>query len=230
MAKIKWGSIVTDGRGKVGGQVYSKNKFGAYLRNKVTPVNPQTLAQTQARTRFVGFSQGWRGLTSVQRQQWNDATINFPKTNQFGDTVYLTGAQLYQSLNNTLQVTSSSTLTAPPTPASVTAITAATLTAAKGTPAMSLTFAPTPVPASTSYLIYMTNGVSPGVSFVKNLYRLVTVIAAAATSPQALLTAYAAKYGAVPAAGQVVFCRIVPVNTLTGQQGTGFEVSAVVAA
>ena len=38
--KIKFGSEVVDGRGKIGGHVYSKNKGGAYKRTKVTPSNP----------------------------------------------------------------------------------------------------------------------------------------------------------------------------------------------
>jgi len=40
--KMKFGAIVVDGRGKIGGHVASKNRGGAYLRTKVTPSNPQT--------------------------------------------------------------------------------------------------------------------------------------------------------------------------------------------
>ena len=29
--KMKWGALVVDGRGKIGGQVASKNRAGAYL-------------------------------------------------------------------------------------------------------------------------------------------------------------------------------------------------------
>jgi hypothetical protein len=44
--KMKFGAIVTEGRGKIGGHVASKNKSGAYLRTKVTPVNRQSVAQS----------------------------------------------------------------------------------------------------------------------------------------------------------------------------------------
>lgn len=230
MAKIQLGAFVTDIRNKVGGSVFSKNRAGAYVRNKVTPVNPSTVAQGNSRSRFTGFSQGWRGLTSGQQSQWRDATSSFPKTDQFGNIYYLSGAQLYQSLNNSLKVVGASAITAPPVPSSVEAVTSATLTMTKGTPSASLAFAPSPVPANTAFMIYATPGVSPGVSFVKNQYRLIGVISSADTTPEDILSAYTAKYGLVPAAGQRVYIKLVPVNTVTGQQGIGYETSSIVGA
>ena len=44
MAKIKFGMMMTDASGKLGGQVFSKNRGGSYVRTKVTPTNPQTAA------------------------------------------------------------------------------------------------------------------------------------------------------------------------------------------
>ena len=55
MAKIKFGMMMTDARGKLGGQVFSKNKGGAYVRTKVTPSNPQTIAQTTRRALFAAI-------------------------------------------------------------------------------------------------------------------------------------------------------------------------------
>ena len=230
MAKILFTAVVADMRNKLAGSVFSKNRAGAYVRTKVTPVNPSSVAQSSARSRFTNFSQGWRGLSAAQQSQWRDATSAFPKTDQFGNIYYLSGAQLYQSLNNTIKLVNGVALTAPPTPSDVPALTSIALTAAKGSPAMSLAFTPTPVPANTAYLVYATPGVSPGVSFVKNQYRLIDVIDSSSTSPEDLLTAYTAKYGLVPNAGQRVYVKLVPVNKATGQQGIGLETSAIVAA
>ena len=57
--KLKFGAIVTDGRGKIGGHVASKNRSGAYLRTKVTPSNPNTVAQVQVRSILASLSQSW---------------------------------------------------------------------------------------------------------------------------------------------------------------------------
>ena len=48
--KIKWGALVVDGRGKLGGHVAAQNRGGSYLRTKVTPSNPQTTFQTGVRS------------------------------------------------------------------------------------------------------------------------------------------------------------------------------------
>ena len=63
MAKIKLSAIVSEMRGKLNGSVFSKNRGGAYIRTKVTPVNPQSLAQGLVRATLTNLSQAWRGLT-----------------------------------------------------------------------------------------------------------------------------------------------------------------------
>ena len=49
MAKILMTAIVADIRNKLNGSVFSKNRYGAYVRTKVTPVNPQSTAQQNTR-------------------------------------------------------------------------------------------------------------------------------------------------------------------------------------
>jgi len=83
--KIKFGALVVDGRGKIGGHVASKNRGGAYLRTKVTPVNPQTSFQNAVRNRLTAFAQAWRGLAASQRAAWNSSVSDFSKTDIFGD-------------------------------------------------------------------------------------------------------------------------------------------------
>lgn len=100
--KIKFGAIVTDGRGKIGGHVASKNRSGAYLRTKVTPSNPDTPAQSQARSLLGSLSQAWRDLTDAQRLAWNSAVTDWSKTDIFGDIKNPTGLNLYIKVNANL--------------------------------------------------------------------------------------------------------------------------------
>src|SRR5689334_14742391 len=99
MGKIKLGSIVVDIRGKVGGHVYSKNRGGSYMKNKVTPSNPQTSSQTSIRAVFTSLSQGWRDLTNDERLQRESAVQGFARTDVFGDVKNPTGNTLYIRLN-----------------------------------------------------------------------------------------------------------------------------------
>lgn len=100
--KLKFGAIVTDGRGKIGGHVASKNRSGAYLRTKVTPSNPNTVAQAQARGILASLSQGWGQLTDSQRLGWNDAVKEWGTTDIFGDIKNPSGINLFVKLNANL--------------------------------------------------------------------------------------------------------------------------------
>lgn len=102
--KIKFGAIVTDGRKKLGGHVFSKNRYGNYVRTNGIPTNPQTVFQQEQRARLSIFSEGWSGLTEAQRRGWNDAVDNFKRTDVFGDLKKPTGKNLYTRLNMELDL------------------------------------------------------------------------------------------------------------------------------
>lgn len=102
MAKIKFGMMMTDARGKLGGQVFSKNRGGAYIRTKVTPSNPRTADQQANRTLLGSLSQGWSALTAEQRLSWNSAVSAWAKTNIFGDIHNPSGKNLYVQLNKNI--------------------------------------------------------------------------------------------------------------------------------
>ena len=104
MAKIKFGMMMTDASGKLGGQVFSKNRGGSYVRTKVTPINPQSVAQSAIRNVFAAISQGWSALTDAQRQSWNAAVDSYGKTDVFGDIRNPSGKNLFQRLNQNLAI------------------------------------------------------------------------------------------------------------------------------
>ena len=228
-AKIKMGAFVTDIRNKVGGTVFSKNRGGAYTKNKVSPAQPNTSYQTTARTRMTTYSQGWRSLTTAQQAAWNAAVNNFQGTDVFGDIKTPSGQNLYGKLNINIAQAGGTAITSPPLPAAVVGPTTITLTAAAGTPAMSLAWTGGAVPASTTWLIEMTGQLSAGRFSVKSMYRIVTTAAAAATTPANLLTAYNTKFGTL-VAGTKIFVKVTPIGTTTGIKGTALTTSCIVAA
>lgn len=226
MAKIKFSAFLTDMRGKVNGTVFSKNRSGAYARTKVSPINPQTVRQSAVRSQLTALAQAFRSLTAAQIAAWNSAVSNFTGTNVFGDTVKPSGINLYCRLNMNLNQIGGTLIANPPLPTEVPPVESLTLTANGTVAALSLAFAPTPVPASTDWIVEATAPVSPGKSFVKSEYRQIQVIAAAATTPQSLLAAYAAKFGN-PITGQKIFVRVTPVDNTTGQRGLPLTTFAV---
>lgn len=103
MARIKFGMMMTDARGKLGGHVFTKAKSGATIRTKVTPLNPKTSAQSEARSALSANSQAWRMLSENQRLAWNSAAQEVSKTNAFGDTYFPSGKNYFTQINNNLR-------------------------------------------------------------------------------------------------------------------------------
>lgn len=225
--KIKFGSLVSDGRGKIGGHVASKNRAGAYIRTKVTPVNPSSLAQVNVRQRLATLSSGWRGLTNSQRLQWNNAVSSFSKTDIFGDIRNPTGANLYQKLNNQLAIIGVGAMDVPPLPVAVPSLSSLTVTQASGG-ATSLGFAESPLPAGHTLVLRATPAQSPGKSFVKSEFRIIGLVDAGVATPFVATTQYNTKFGAPGEAGQKVFVEAFFVNEVTGQKGLPIQAVALI--
>lgn len=94
MAKIQFGVIVTQGRGKLNGSQFSVNRSGAVLQNKCQQRRGTTSAQSAARSGFSFLGRYWRTLSPTQQAENNSATPNYPYTDKFGNTRYFTGYQL----------------------------------------------------------------------------------------------------------------------------------------
>jgi hypothetical protein len=115
MAKVNYGTIVNDARGKVNGTVFSKNKSGAYVRRKVTPANPNTGRQSAARSYLAQLSQGWSGtLNAAERAAWISYAQTYPRLDVFGNAVTLSGMNMFVSLNAVLLNSGLTIITTPP--------------------------------------------------------------------------------------------------------------------
>lgn len=201
-------------RGKLNGSVASRNRGGAFLRNKVTPLNPKSTFQVAARNLLTQFAQSWRGLTEAQRTAFNGAVENFKKTDIFGDLRAPSGEQLYIRLNINIALVGGTEISEPPLPTAVEALDSIDLTAAA--PAtFDLEFDPTPVPADHHIFVEATAGKSPGVSNFNSFYRQIAVVAPAAVSPADLGAEYTAKFGDL-VTGQKVAVRAKQIQESTG--------------
>lgn len=229
MASIKFGNIVVDMRGKISGNVYSKNKGGAYSRVRVKPSNPQSTAQSSVRAVFTALSQAWRGLTEIQRLSWNQAVGNFARKNRLGDTHNLSGNSLYVSLNKNLADVGIAAIDVAPAPADVETVSIASAVADESSQSVVITLGGA-VPANTSIKVFASDSVSAGINSIGTKVRQIISYPAATAAALTLTTAYLAKFGAVGAAGSKIFYEIVPVNETTGQKGASIRGVMVVAA
>ncbi len=226
MAKVMFGNGIAEIRGSIAGNVYSRGSYGAYIRNRVTPSNPSTVAQQAVRAALAEVAQGWSGLTEAQREQWNTQAPNFSHTNIFGQGQNLTGFNLYGRINKNILDIGGATVSVPPVVTSVTNVTSLTLTADTTAGTMEAAFTPA-IPATQTMVVWATAPQSAGKQFVKSEYRIIDTLLAADTTPEDLAAAYITKFGALPQVGQKVFIKFVPVITLKGLKGTGFSSSDI---
>lgn len=117
MAKILFGAFVTDMRRKIAGNVFTKNRYGAMVRQKVTPRNPKSEAQSTSRSLFSAVSAQWRNLTDVQRNAWSNFAATISAFDVFRVANVLTGQVAYVKLNTLLKSAGLPGISEPPTTA-----------------------------------------------------------------------------------------------------------------
>ena len=214
--KLKFGAIVTDGRGKIGGHVASKNRAGAYLRTKVTPSNPNTVAQAQARGILASLSQGWGQLTDSQRQGWNDAVKEWGTTDIFGDIKNPSGINLFVKLNSNLLSIGHPSLSDVPAKSEVPAVIVLDASYKIATDNLSITFNSALADGYIA-LVRATPTLSAGVSFVKSQFRVIGYENVVADN-LGLVGDYSAKFGN-PSVGANIYVSVQFV-LLNGQKTT----------
>jgi len=90
------GSLIAQASGSVAGNTFSHNRGGQYIRNRSTPTNPNSPAQIVIRTGLADLSQLWSStLTVAQRAAWDTYAANVPVLNRLGDSIFLTGFNMY---------------------------------------------------------------------------------------------------------------------------------------
>jgi hypothetical protein len=227
MAIFTPGAIVSEISGKIAATVYTRNRGGAVIRNRRTPINRRSVAQSLRRQGLGNLASSWRGLTQQQRDSWNQASGAFPYQNALAETKFLSGSQLYIQFNQNLLLLGASVVSTAPGPFSFDTFSLG-LTAVDQLD-FNVAFTPSPLPANQNLAIYATPNLSPGIDAPNaSKFRFIGVIEATDTSPAALISEFSAVHGA-PQVGQKIFIEARPIAS-TGQGGTPIRASAIVTA
>lgn len=220
MAKVKYGGGIQDIRGSIAGQVHSRNTFGNYIRQKVSPVQPRTSRQLEIRTLFSELSRRYSyQLTDAQQEAWRQAAASAPVRDVFGDSITLTGINLYARLNSLRLLQGLTPLDDPPPVEEVPGLDSLTLTWDGTKVTLEVGFAPDPVPTGLSLFVWATEPLNPGVAFVSPKLRLLTVLPADTESPADITTQYVARYGTITPGKRIyVAAELVSENGWKGQR------------
>lgn len=206
--------------GSAGAVTASHNRYGAYLRAHVIPVNPATAAQTAWRALISNISQGWRSLTDAERNGWNAYALTLPpRTDALSSNYTLNGQTAYVSANTNIKLYDSTAalITTPGGIVQPTNLVSVTPAAAVTGNTFTVAYTATPLAANTKVVIYTSPMMAPGIQYIKpSLLAKIHTSAAAAASPANIRVAYTTKYGAL-SAGKKVRVRTVVISSTGGR-------------
>jgi len=225
--KVKFGAIVTDGRGKIGGHVLTKNRQGAAMRTKTTPINRRSTFQSSVRSILQNLSQAWRNITQSQRDAWNAAAQDVSRTNIFGNAYHPTGKNYFQLVNTNLSLTGAVPVSAPPSPTPAVSLTAVVVNT-MSTSSIVLAGDPDTVPADNAYMVEATRSLSAGKGVAGSEFRKIAIVDDGEDLSDNLFAAYSTKFGA-PQSGKKIFFRVTPIQKISGVRGGAVTASGLVA-
>ncbi len=229
MAKILYGGGVANMSGSEAGTVHSHNKGGTYTRQRTVPTNPQTTRQMAQRDKISNFSKEWvNDLDQSQRDAWTVFAQENPVIDRLGQSIFLSGIQMFVKLNARIAEASDIAINEPPLDLIVTQLTKASQSFDKGAGQISIDFLPDPMETDEHLQIFATPGVSAGVSNVKSKLRLVATSAAEAPSPVLFGVQWTAVFGALPPDGRKVVTMTRVLNSAKGAVSVPVRSDAIV--
>lgn len=196
--------------GSIAGTTHSHNRAGQYTRNRRAPVQPAgTGRRAFIRSAFGASSTGWASLTSSEQAAFQTYADSHPITDSLGQSIKLTGHQMYVGLSTQLQNVGSTPSGTVPASAIVNAPILLTFTAVASTGVVTVTFDGSGS-ASDFILLAFGRPQSSGVRQVSAYWQAQFTTADIAT---AILVGpkIVAQFGALTA-GQRLFGKFTPVN------------------
>lgn len=205
--------------GSIAGTTYSHNRAGQYTRNRRSPVQPVgTGRRGVIRAAFGAASSAWGALTPTVQASWTAYANGHPYTDSLGQSIKLTGHQMYVAVNTELINCGAAQSAAIPVTDGVFAAVLTTFTAVH---AGAITLTPGGGGGATDFLLIAVSAPqSGGRGFCKTFWQYGHV-AGNSVVAIVLTTGYNAQFGS-PIAGQRIFYRLTPVNQY-GVRGTANE-------
>ena len=193
--KFTPGPAIAAASGSIGGTVFSRNRYGAYTRNRAIPIKSTTIYALAAKARLGGISAEWQDITAAEKLAWNSWALNNPVTDTLGQSQILTGHAAFVSLNARIDFVGGAHIDKPPVVVAPSALLTVTPTIDIGAGAIQLAFTPTPCAAGIGVFWKAAVVDSVGITYVTNILRSIEVSSAAQASPYTIETPLLARLG-----------------------------------
>jgi hypothetical protein len=223
--------LLSDARASVGGATFSKNRGGNYIRAKVAPVQPRSVAQQTVRANLSVLAGMWKSLSAADVAGWNTLAGTITLKDSLGNSYSPSGIDLFVGNNRNLSSIDEPVVEAPPAASpGFEDILPLGPSATAGTPTFVITTGLAAAPTGFKFLVRATTQSSTGVSyFTRSAYRVVASFAASAYASLNIESAYVAKFGPL-VAGSKIAVAVSLVEIASGFQGVEATATLVVAA
>lgn len=227
MAKFTPGPTVAEVRGSIGGTVYSRNRYGAYMRFRAKPTVSTTAHALAAKARMTQMTQAWQNLTAAQRLSWNQWANATPIVGALGESQQLTGHAAFVGVNCRLDCLAAAPITAPPITPAPAPLGSLGMTPDKTAGTCFLAYTPTPIGAAERLWITATQQPSAGKTWVENLLKGLIYSGLAEVSPFDAITGIEGRIGAL-VIGQTLHIKCFVIDNATGLLSAPLRQTAVV--
>jgi hypothetical protein len=195
MAKILLAGTLSGISGRLGSTVYWYSPTAQRLRTAVLNAQPRTQPQADIKGTLSSLVKAWSlTLSPGDRNDWVAFAALHPRTDLFSATYYLTGMQMFVSVNQALHAVGVSPLTSPPTSYSAGAPSGITYAWNSGAQTLSLNASVQPG-ADDVPVIWASRMLSSGNKPTKLQLRKLTYFPAGTHGPWSIETEYQAKFG-----------------------------------
>ncbi|MCC6181048.1 MAG: hypothetical protein IT237_04375 [Bacteroidia bacterium] len=118
MAQVKYGAIITEIKGKVGGTVFQGGRASPIMKNKSIIQYPRggevNKTRQTSQSNFGQVTKGWSKLTDGERASWSSLLGVWTFVNKFGETYDGSAYQIYTAANINRMLLELSPLTSAP--------------------------------------------------------------------------------------------------------------------
>jgi hypothetical protein len=215
MAKIVTGPLTATISGAVGNVVFSRGRYGPYLRNRAIPTLVQNDYTNGVRGRCILLSRAWGALDDDEKTAWRTWAVSNPRIDRVGREMVLQPSAAFISLNARILQGGGTQIDLPPVVDGPVAILGQSLAAEAAGGTCELSWTSGAIDATEVLAIRIAVLDSPGITYYKNRLKLVTITAAAVDTPASIGADIAVRFAPLTE-NQIVKCEVEVWDLATG--------------
>jgi len=215
MAKCTAGPLAGVISGKIGTVVFSRGRYGNYIRNGAMPTAVTSSPALDVKGRLAKLSKAWAAVDENEQDAWKTWAATHPITDRLGNSQVLHGAAAFMQLNNRILAAGGTQIDLPPIASSPDGVSGLSIASDVRTWEAFVDWSSGVLAVNCCLASWVAVCDSTGRAYYKNLLKLVDISAAAQATHLNIGTEIIVRFGR-PILGQKLFLETEVWNKVTG--------------